>query len=124
LNDFKKINDTSGHSVGDRVLKEFAERLNRSIRGADLAVRWGGDEFMLLLVECNLQQLQHVLIRLQSFEVKTEKRSIPVSFAVGWREYQHGDKISDLLEEADRCLYRSKQALKAAPQPVPVEVRA
>jgi diguanylate cyclase (GGDEF)-like protein len=124
LNDFKKINDTFGHSTGDRVLKEFGERLNRSIRGADLAVRWGGDEFMLVLVECNLQQLQHVLIRLQPFEVKTEKRSIPVSFAIGWREYQHGDKIFDLLEGADLCLYRSKQALKAAPQPVPEEVRA
>lgn len=124
LNDFKKINDTRGHSAGDLVLKEFAERLNRSIRGADLAVRWGGDEFMLLLVECNVQQLQRVLIRLQPFEAKSEKTSIPVSFAIGWREYQQGDKISDLLEGADRCLYRSKQAQKTVPQSAPAEVSA
>lgn len=112
LNDFKGINDTHGHSAGDLVLKEFAERLNRSVRGSDLAVRWGGDEFMLLLVDCNLSQLQRVLVRLQPFEVKINKKPVPVNFAVGWKEYEAGDQVPGILEEADRNLYRNKQAVK------------
>lgn len=112
LNEFKEINDTCGHAAGDMVLKEFAERLNRSIRGSDLAVRWGGDEFMLLLVDCNLNQLQHVLIRLAPFEVVVQKRKRLITFAAGWQEYVKGDDATKLLERADRNLYINKQSLK------------
>jgi len=52
LNNFKEINDTHGHPAGDLVLQEFAARLNNVIRGGDLAVRLGGDEFLVLLPEC------------------------------------------------------------------------
>jgi diguanylate cyclase (GGDEF)-like protein len=123
LNEFKQINDTDGHAAGDLVLKEFAERLNRSTRGSDLAVRWGGDEFMLLLVDCNLSQLQHVLVRLLPFQVQIGKRKRLVSFAAGWEEYAAGDTAADLLERADKNLYRNKQMLKTAQQPVPAVAR-
>src|ERR1700761_1062798 len=63
LNDFKQVNDEYGHPVGDLVLKEFAKRLTQSTRAADLAVRWGGDEFMLLLVDCQISELSTVLFR-------------------------------------------------------------
>src|ERR1700730_11669586 len=69
LNDFKHINDTYGHLAGDQVLQEFASRLNKVIRGSDLAVRLGGDEFLVLLPECTLEQLKLVLQRLSSFEL-------------------------------------------------------
>src|SRR5580693_2869319 len=61
LNEFKHINDNYGHPAGDLVLQEFAAALNRAIRGGDLAVRMGGDEFLLILPECNHGQLQLVL---------------------------------------------------------------
>src|SRR5271156_1005147 len=67
LNDFKKINDGYGHLVGDQVLKEFAKCLSSSTRGSDLAVRWGGDEFMLLLLDCEVEQLSVVMARLDGF---------------------------------------------------------
>src|SRR6202045_3439574 len=69
LNNFKEINDTFGHPAGDQVLLEFANRLNKVVRGSDLAVRLGGDEFLVLLPECTMEQLQLVLVRLGSFEV-------------------------------------------------------
>ena len=121
LNDFKQINDTYGHQAGDTVLKEFAKRLNRATRGADLAARWGGDEFILLLVDCDPSQLPTILNRLEGFSVEVHGRELPVMMAVGWKSYQPGDQMSDLVERADRMLYVSKGAAKkqgSSPQPV------
>jgi len=85
LNDFKRINDMHGHPAGDQVLQEFAAHLNRVIRGSDLAVRLGGDEFLVLLPECTLEQLQLVLDRLGSLEVDWQGLKLPVTFSAGWK---------------------------------------
>jgi diguanylate cyclase (GGDEF)-like protein len=122
VNDFKQINDTYGHQAGDTVLKEFAKRLNHATRGSDLAARWGGDEFMMLLVDCELAQLPTILCRLEDFEVVVQGRELPVSLAIGWRSFQPGDQMSDLIERADRMLYTNKVATKNCdPDLSPVE---
>src|SRR5436853_7585168 len=115
LNNFKEINDTYGHPAGDQVLQEFASRLNKVVRGADLAVRLGGDEFLVLLPECTLEQLQLVLGRLGSLEVNWQGQKIPVSFSAGWKEYEMGDRPEELLACADRALYARKRASREAP---------
>jgi diguanylate cyclase (GGDEF)-like protein/predicted Zn finger-like uncharacterized protein len=112
LNDFKQINDAHGHPAGDLVLQEFAMRLNKVIRGADLAVRLGGDEFLVLLPECTLEQLQIVLGRLGSLEVEWHGRKIPVTFSAGWKQYELGDRPEELLARADEVLYNRKRASK------------
>ena len=119
LNEFKKINDGYGHVVGDRVLKDFATCLHHATRGSDLAVRWGGDEFMLLLLDCEVPQLSVVLARLNGFSVEVNGKALPVSFSVGWRAYQPGDRLEELIERADRDLYTHKAADKAPKEPVP-----
>src|SRR4029077_8634987 len=68
LNGFKQINDRYGHGTGDHVLRVFAERLSRVIRASDLAVRMGGDEFMVVLPECQPQQVEGLLERLGPVE--------------------------------------------------------
>jgi len=122
LNDFKKINDGYGHLVGDQVLKEFATCLSHATRGSDLAVRWGGDEFMLLLLDCEVQQLAVVMARLDGFSVEVNGKGLPVSFSVGWKSYQPGDRLEDLIERADRDLYTHKAAAKGLKEPVPTPV--
>ena len=112
LNDFKKINDGYGHLVGDQVLKEFAKCLSHATRGSDLAVRWAGDEFMLLLLDCEVPQLSVVLQRLQGFAVEVHGKTLPVSFAVGWKAYEPGDTLEGLIEKADRDLYSHKATAK------------
>lgn len=114
LNNFKQVNDTYGHAAGDQVLKNFALHLNKVIRGTDLAVRLGGDEFLVLLPECSLEQVQTVLGRLGSMEVEWQGRQIPVTFSAGWRQYALGDKAEEMLESADQALYERKRASKEA----------
>jgi diguanylate cyclase (GGDEF)-like protein len=115
LDDFKYINDTYGHPAGDLALQEFAAALNRAIRGGDLAVRMGGDEFLLILPECNHAQLQLVLDRLGPLEVVWEGRKFPLKYSAGWREYTPGDQPETMLAAADQALYDNKRASKSAP---------
>jgi two-component system, cell cycle response regulator len=122
LDEFKYINDTYGHPAGDLVLQEFAAALNRAIRGGDLAVRMGGDEFLLILPECNHAQLQLVLNRLGPLEVTWEGRKFPIKYSTGWKEYVSGDQPEGMLAAADHALYTNKRAAKKAPLPDAVPV--
>ena len=118
LDEFKYINDTYGHPAGDVVLQEFAAALNRVIRGGDLAVRLGGDEFLLILPECNLTQLQIVLNRLGPLEFEWDGRKIPIKYSTGWKQYVSGDRPEAMLIGADQALYANKRAAKSRPLPV------
>jgi diguanylate cyclase (GGDEF)-like protein len=122
LNNFKQINDTYGHPAGDQVLQEFAARLNKVIRGSDLAVRLGGDEFLVVLPECTLDQLNLVLDRLKSFELDWQGQKIPVTFSAGWKDYEMGERPEEMLAHADQALYNSKRASKK-PAPAPSSPR-
>ena len=122
LNDFKHINDTYGHLAGDQVLQEFASRLNKVIRGSDLAVRLGGDEFLVLLPECTAEQLQLVLDRMGSLDVDWQGQRIPVTFSAGWKDYKLGDRPEELLAGADQALYTSKRAQKKVSADAKVKV--
>jgi diguanylate cyclase (GGDEF)-like protein len=112
LNNFKEINDTYGHPAGDLVLQKFAARLNNVIRGGDLAVRLGGDEFLVLLPECTSQQLKLVLGRLGSLEVDWHGKEIPITFSAGWKQYEAGERPEEMLASADKVLYARKRAGK------------
>jgi diguanylate cyclase (GGDEF)-like protein len=112
LNNFKEINDAYGHPAGDLVLQEFAAHLNNVIRGGDLAVRLGGDEFLVLLPECTSEQLQLVLGRLGSLQVDWNGQEIPITFSAGWKQYELGERPDEMLARADELLYARKRAGK------------
>jgi diguanylate cyclase (GGDEF)-like protein len=123
LDDFKGINDAHGHLLGDLVLKEFAKCLSSSTRGSDLAARWGGDEFMLLLLDCEVDQLALVLARMEGFGVEVKGNRICVSFSVGSKAYAPGDDFERMIAGADANLYANKAAGKMGagePEAVPV----
>jgi hypothetical protein len=77
-----------------------------------LAVRLGGDEFLVLLPECTSQQLQLVLGRLGSLEVDWQGQKIPVTFSAGWKQYEIGEQPEEMLGRADEALYARKRASK------------
>jgi diguanylate cyclase (GGDEF)-like protein len=108
LDNFKGINDRFGHSAGDLVLKEFARRLNKGIRGSDIAVRLGGDEFLVILPECPPEKVDVVLSRLTDFEIEMGQDRIPVSSSRGWAQYEAANTAEELIRRADEALYAHK----------------
>ena len=112
LDGLKQINDKLGHGAGDLVLKSFAERLQKAIRGSDLAVRQGGDEFMVLLPECRAEEVVHVISRVEGLDVEYDGTKINCRFSRGWTDYKQGETSEELLKRADEALYDNKRAGK------------
>jgi diguanylate cyclase (GGDEF)-like protein len=110
LNGLKHLNDKFGHAAGDELIRQFAARLNKAIRGSDLAVRLGGDEFLVLLPECKPDEVRHVLSRLSGLNVDCNGQSIAVSFSAGWTNFMRGESPENLLKRADDALYVNKRA--------------
>ena len=117
LDGLKQINDRLGHAAGDLVLKSFSDRLRKAIRGSDLAVRLGGDEFMVLLPECRADEVRHVLNRLEGLEVEYDGAKIPCRFSRGWTDYKPGETAEELLSRGDEALYENKRAGKQPASP-------
>jgi diguanylate cyclase (GGDEF)-like protein len=128
LNGLKQTNDIFGHAAGDLVLKVFAERIQRAVRGSDVPIRLGGDEFLVLLPECKLSEVQIVLNRLNALKVDYEGQEIQIEFAAGWTDYISGESPEALMVRADGALYASKrnvrEKLEISQAPATEEVRS
>jgi len=112
---FKSVNDNHGHDIGDAVLREFAERLRRNIRGVDLACRFGGEEFVVLMPDTDYRQAQGVAERVRmavaerGFETQ-ESRPLMVTCSVGVALNETAlDTPETILKRADVALYRAKR---------------
>jgi diguanylate cyclase (GGDEF)-like protein len=112
LNGLKNVNDTHGHAAGDTVIKGFADRLQRAIRGSDLAVRLGGDEFMAILPECRCEEVHRVLDRVRGLEVVVNGNRIRPTFSAGFTDYQASETQQEFIERADKALYDHKRIAK------------
>jgi diguanylate cyclase (GGDEF)-like protein len=112
LDKFKAVNDELGHAAGDRVLKQFAEIISTSIRSNDIAARFGGDEFIILLEDTSLEDAECIATRIQQrVNYWANENSIDFSASFGLGEAPtHGDNFHSLLEQVDQALYHSKTA--------------
>jgi diguanylate cyclase (GGDEF)-like protein len=110
LDHLKQVNDRFGHSAGDELIRSFSQRLTKVIRGSDLAVRLGGDEFLVLLPECKPEGVGQVLSRLSGLKVECGGQSLEVSFSAGWTNLAAGESADELLRRADDALYANKRA--------------
>jgi diguanylate cyclase (GGDEF)-like protein len=115
IDHFKKINDTYGHFAGDAVLREAAGRLRGNMRTYDQVGRYGGEEFLVVLPNCDLDQASHqaerLRQRLHGTTMMVEGMEIPVSASFGVTVSDGTERsLDDLVRVADEALYRAKAA--------------
>jgi len=116
LDNFKLYNDAFGHDAGDSMLRELAQALSETLRKSDLACRYGGDEFVLVLPDSSLADTQQRLEQIRSLVKEKQIRQgypalglITVSVGVAGAP-EHGSTAAELLQAADNAMYAAKQA--------------
>jgi diguanylate cyclase (GGDEF)-like protein len=114
LDHFKRINDRFGHPVGDEVLRRFARAIFANIRMIDKLGRYGGEEFLLVLPDTNVDQALQIVERLRGIIAEQDWSAIApdltLTLSAGLSEIASNDTPEDLLARADRALYRAKDA--------------
>jgi diguanylate cyclase (GGDEF)-like protein len=135
LDRFKKINDTLGHAVGDRLLQDVAQRLKSCLREGDIVARWGGDEFTILLSHINCGddagKIAQRIIEALKLPFHLENQEINTSTSIGIAVYpEDGKDLDSLLKNADLALYEAKKKgrnnyqfyLAENPEEIPLEL--
>jgi diguanylate cyclase (GGDEF)-like protein len=111
---FKNFNDTHGHAAGDALLRTLGQFLQRRIRGEDIACRYGGEEFILIMPDASLESVQKRAeeIRKEAKRIQVDvigSSGVGVTLSLGVAVYpQHGYSIEEVLRAADSALYRAK----------------
>ncbi len=109
IDKFKAINDTYGHQVGDSVLQALALCLKNNIRQEDIAARWGGEEFLILIPTASLEKGIALCEKLRFIIENTSFETVGhVTVSFGVTHYCHGDDEKSMVSRADRALYRAK----------------
>lgn len=121
IDDFKQINDTFGHSVGDQVLQSLTQVVRAKLRSADVIGRYGGDEFVILCPHTSAQEALPIADRIHassaSIRVETDKGLLTITISIGIAQTTHSsvpipskfDTLENLLRCADQALYAAKK---------------
>ena len=116
LDDFKQLNDTYGHTVGDRMLMAFTEKCRRSVRSDDFLARYGGEEFTLILPGASLrnavkkskQLCRSIAAARYAADDSPNPEAVSMTVSIGVSAYRKGDTPKSLIDRADQCLYKAK----------------
>ena len=112
LDHFKWVNDQYGHAVGDRVLRRVAQTLQQALRKSDIAVRWGGEEFLVVLDNCALDEARQIAEkireRIAQTHVDVEGQPMVLSVSAGVSQLRGGEEPDQAIRRADSALYQAK----------------
>ncbi|HVT24749.1 MAG TPA: PleD family two-component system response regulator [Rhizomicrobium sp.] len=113
---FKSVNDTHGHDIGDEVLREFSARIGANVRGLDLACRYGGEEFVVVMPDTDISFAYMVAERLRRsvettpFDISRDPKKLNITISIGIASSEgEKDTAEALLHRADQALYRAKR---------------
>ncbi len=115
IDHFKTVNDSHGHAAGDHVLRQFAEVLHQACRSSDFVFRYGGEEFLVVLVDNNKEAAQIVADKLGN-EIRRHIFNVPdvgsmrITASIGVATFDGHPDYAYLIERADKALYKAKQA--------------
>jgi diguanylate cyclase (GGDEF)-like protein len=114
LDHFKRVNDSYGHAAGDAVLVAAAAVLRQALREVDLVARWGGEEFLVLMPDCDqenaLVRAEELRSAIEHLVVEALPRGRRVSVSIGAADWPEGMAFNELVDRADAALYRAKHA--------------
>jgi diguanylate cyclase (GGDEF)-like protein len=113
LDHFKFVNDAHGHAVGDEVLQSFARCSRQVLRDTDLIARWGGEEFVILMLDTSPADMASIALTrlrqvLQGMQVSQPVPDLRITFSAGYAMWQPGEDIDHLMSRADQALYQAK----------------
>ncbi|QOP42893.1 diguanylate cyclase [Sulfurimonas sediminis] len=107
---FKKVNDTYGHDIGDRVLKALSRLVLTHIRKTDIFGRWGGEEFVVILENTSREKALHIAEKLRKrVEAYSIDKKYKITISIGVAEYSEPETREELVKKADEALYKAKQ---------------
>lgn len=112
LDHFKQVNDNFGHEAGDNTLRQFSAELSKNLRDSDSLLRWGGEEFLIVMPMTTIEQAAHAMQRMQKAGFGTRPDGVPLTASIGLAE-RIKDNLQDpeqLLALADNRMYQAKQA--------------
>lgn len=110
IDHFKRINDTRGHSTGDAVLKSISTLLKSTCRTEDMVARFGGEEFVMLLTNCNIDNAVLKAERVRKAIEERVPEELTVTCSIGASEITGGDDFDSLFKRADKAVYKAKEA--------------
>jgi diguanylate cyclase (GGDEF)-like protein len=112
IDHFKQVNDSFGHASGDQVIDFVVQHLRQTVREMDMIARWGGDEFFILLKQCNVDQAEKLAEKLcravERYPLQMEAGTCAVSVSIGVADYVPGEGLSLVFARADKGLYAAK----------------
>jgi len=114
IDNFKNVNDTYGHQIGDEVLKEIAKLLLNNVRDLDICVRWGGEEFLILLPQTNLDGAKTVAEKIRTAIIKNSltDKNLQITASFGVLQMIDSDDENSLISKVDKLLYLAKNSGK------------
>ena len=113
IDNFKKVNDSYGHNIGDKVIVQIAHALLKNLRNIDIVCRWGGEEFIALLPTASLKNAQELAQKIREHIVELNIEVVGnVSASFGVAEVREGEDMNDVIARADKALYLAKNSGK------------
>ena len=117
IDDFKKVNDNNGHDIGDIVLQNVANIIKSSIRTTDIAIRYGGDEFLIITNGLSFETVKNICLRItsefESTKIKiNDNNTLNITVSVGFAKKEVGFSIQEIFKNADKMLYKAKNSGK------------
>jgi diguanylate cyclase (GGDEF)-like protein len=113
IDNFKEINDTFGHVVGDKVLKKLAQTLRKNVKITDEVIRYGGEEFLIIAYRCNLEEGKILAERLRRKieDIRFNKRGLKfkITVSIGLSIYEPQEDLLTAVDKADKAMYKAKQ---------------